>query len=375
MDKKSTGSAKTTRRRFGSIRKLPSGRWQAAYSAPDGSRVTAPKTFAKQGDAEAWLVDRRREIDRGLWNPDARDVARTRFDTYAQRWLTNRDLRPRTRDGYAYILQRHLLPAFGDRQLASITPQSVRDWHSTLLPDKPTMRSHCYRLLRAILNTAVTDELIPANPCRIRAAGTTQRVRKIRPATVTELVALEAAIPERLRLTVPLASWTALRFGEIIELRRHDIDLHDEVIRVRRAATTIAKHGHVIGEPKSRAGVRDVSIPPHILEAIQAHLTEHVGADRDSLLFPSKPGGTHHLSLSAMHRHWNKARTTVGREDLRFHDLRHTGAVMAAVAGASLAELMARLGHSTVGAALKYQHAAQSRDRELAALLSKLADA
>ncbi len=62
------------------------------------------------------------------------------------------------------------------------------------------------------------------------------------------------------------------------------------------------------------------------------------------------------------------------RPDLRFHDLRHSGAVLAAVTGASLAELMARAGHSTPDAALRYQHVAKGRDREIAALLSKLAD-
>jgi integrase len=73
-------------------------------------------------------------------------------------------------------------------------------------------------------------------------------------------------------------------------------------------------------------------------------------------------------------RHWYKARKAAGRDDLRWHDLRHSGAVLAAATGASLAELMARLGHSTPQAAMRYQHAAQGRDREIAALLSKIAE-
>jgi integrase len=364
------------RRRFGSIRRLPSGRWQATYSAPTGQRITAPKTFAKKLDGEAWLADRRREIDRGLWNPGAHDLARTRFGVYAQRWLANRDLKPRTREGYEQILATHLVPAFGDVQLAAITPAAVREWHSDLLPGKPTMRARTYALLRAILATAVSDELIDASPCRIRGAGQTQRVHRIRPASVGELAELTAAMPDRLKLTVPLASWCALWFGELIELRRHDIDVGDEVIRVRRAAVKLtgAKDGHVIGEPKSRAGTRDVSIPPHLVEMVADHLAKHVAPGRDSLLFPSVPGGTHHLSVSHMYPHWNKARNQAGRPDLRFHDLRHSGAVLAAATGASLAELMARLGHSTPAAAMKYQHIAKGRDREIAALLSKLAE-
>jgi len=152
-----------------------------ADSAPNGRRVLAPHTFAKRAVAEAWLVDPR-EIDRGLWNPGATGVARTRFDAYSSRWLASRDLKPRTAEQYQQILTTHLLPAFGEMQLAAIAPADVRDWYSDLLPGKPTMRARTYALLRAILATAITDELIDSSPCRIRGARQTQRVHKIRPA-------------------------------------------------------------------------------------------------------------------------------------------------------------------------------------------------
>jgi integrase len=89
--------------------------------------------------------------------------------------------------------------------------------------------------------------------------------------------------------------------------------------------------------------------------------------------YPSAPN--HHLAPASLYRVFYPARKVAGRPDLRWHDLRHTGAVLAASTGASLAELMARLGHSTPQAALKYQHASRGRDAEIAALLSKLAEA
>jgi integrase len=239
------------------------------------------------------------------------------------------------------------------------------------LADKPTMRSHAYSLLRTILTSAVNDELIDANPCRIVGAGRSKRVHKIRPASVPELTELTGAMPERLALMVVLASWCALRFGEIVELRRGDIDLSDGIIRIRRAAVRTGG-SYSITSPKSDAGIRDVAIPPHVVPLIEAHLAKHGGAERDALIFPADHGG--HLQPSTLYRHWYKARDAAGRPDLRFHDLRHSGAVLAAATGASLAELMARLGHSTPQAAMRYQHAAQGRDREIAELLSKLAD-
>ncbi|MEO8329596.1 MAG: tyrosine-type recombinase/integrase, partial [Candidatus Nanopelagicales bacterium] len=74
-----------------------------------------------------------------------------------------------------------------------------------------------------------------------------------------------------------------------------------------------------------------------------------------------------------LYKSWYPARHVAGRDDLRFHDLRHTGAVLAASTGATLAELMARLGHATPAMAMRYQHAAGERDREIAAQLSQLA--
>jgi len=79
------------------------------------------------------------------------------------------------------------------------------------------------------------------------------------------------------------------------------------------------------------------------------------------------------MSPSALYAVYHPARDKAGRPDLRFHDLRRTGAVLAAAAGATLAELMARLGHSTVSAAMRYQHAAADRDKVIAGALSELA--
>jgi integrase len=368
------------KRGFAQVTQQKSGRYAVRYSLPNGKRVSAGRTFTRKADAEAWAADRRREIARGK----ARGPDKITFDTYATTWLAGRHvagrpIKPRTRAHYQALLDDHLLPAFGNRQLGAITPKHVRDWHAVTLTNKPTMRAHAYSLLRTILASAVTDDLIDANPARIVGAGRVTRVHRVKPASVTEIGALTDAMPDRLALMVLLASWCALRFGETIELRRGDVDLGAEVIRVRRAAVRVKqdldeespRYAYQIGTPKSDASIRDVTIPPHLLPIIEAHLAKHVGATRDSLLFPAANGN--HLRPATLYRHWYKARASIGRDDLRWHDLRHSGAVLAAATGASLAELMGRLGHSTPQAAMRYQHAAAGRDREIAALLSKLA--
>lgn len=371
-------SDKSDKRAFGNIRKLPSGRYQVRFTAPDGSYVKAPQTFAARIDAEAWLTDQRRAIDNKLWNADTvKAPDRVTFGAYAAGWLAGRQvagrpIKDRTREHYSAILDDHLLDTFGTRLVTAITPKDVRDWYAVTLEGKPTMRSHAYSLLRTIMASAVNDEVIDNNPCRITGAGRSKRVHKIRPASIEELATVTAAMPERLRLMVTLASWCALRFGETVELRRGDIDLTDELIRIRRAAVRTNGGTFAVTTPKSEAGIRDVAIPPHIIPQIKHHLTKFVGSKRDSLIFANDTDG--HLQPSTLYRHWYKARAAAGRDDLRWHDLRHSGAVLAAATGASLAELMARLGHSTPQAAMRYQHAAQGRDKQIAALLSKLAE-
>jgi integrase len=372
------------RRSFGQLRRLPSKRWQAFYTGPDTALHYAPSTFETKIDAEAWLTDERRIIASGLWVAPAErqytQITSITLASYAGPWLADRPLKPRTREHYQALLDKQILPSLGDKPLKALTPVTIRSWHAELGTKTPTLRAHAYALLRTILATALHDGLIAANPCHIRGAGNSKRVHKIKPLTLPELETLVAHMPERYRLLVLLAAWCGLRFGELVELRRSDIDLKNGRIKIRRAV--VRANGEVIiGTPKSDAGTRDVAIPPHLLGAVESHIADHAEVGRNGLLFQATGGG--HLSPSSLYGRaptrtrvgWGfyGARAAAGRPDLRWHDLRHTGAVWAAATGATLAELMARLGHSTQGAALRYQHAAHDRDAEIARRLSQLA--
>ena len=356
---------------FGSDRKLPSGRFQARYTAPGGAVRTAPMTFETKGDAETWLSTVRADLVRGAWLPADAD---TTFGTYAKTWLAHRTLKPRTREHYQRLLDRSILPTFKNTPMRRISPTLVREWYATLNPQAPTERAHTYGLLKAICATAVSDELLPANPCRIRGAGQVKRATRTEPATLAELEIIASSVPDRYRLMILLSAWCGLRYGELIELRVKDVDRRAKVIRVRRACSWAGGKA-VISTPKTAAGVRDVAIPPHLMAAVAEHLAAMTMTGKDALLFPAASDETAHMRPSTLTRIYYPARAKAGRSDLRFHDLRHTSAVLAASTGATLAELMARLGHSTPAAAMRYQHAAQGRDAQIAAKLSEIASA
>ncbi len=357
------------KRSFGEVSRLQSGRYRVRYSGQDGPRISAPNTFATKGEADRWLTVRRAELLRADWTTT---VTGTRtFGDYAQTWLTERQLKPRTAEHYRGLLVKQILPAFGSTPIRSMSPVMVRRWYSTLSPTTPTLRAHAYGLLRAMLQTAVYDGEISANPAHIRGAGTTKRVVIITPASLDELTALVTAMPARRQAMILLAAWCGLRFGELTELRRRDIDLRRCVVHVHRAVTRVDGQ-FVVTTPKSAAGRRDVAIPPHLIPAIDSHLREHTAPGVDALLFPAANDPSRHLAPASLYKTFYRARGEAGRPDLRWHDLRHTGAVLAAHTGATLAELMNRLGHSTPQAALRYQHTAQDRDAYIATALSQL---
>ena len=161
-----------------------------------------------------------------------------------------------------------------------------------------------------------------------------------------------------------LAAWCGLRFGELAELRRADIDLANGVVRVRRGV--VRAGGPRSGTRSPRPG-RDVAIPPHLMPLVHEHLIEHAGRGRDALLFPAARAATWRPRAVQV---YYPARDAAGRPDLRFHDLRHTGADARRSDRRDARRADARLGHSTPGAAMRYQHAADDRDEAIAAALS-----
>ena len=189
------------------------------------------------------------------------------------------------------VLRDDLLPPFGPIPMRAITPESIRTWHARYGTTKPTARSQAYSLLRTILGTAVTDGLLAANPCHIRGAGNVKRVHKVEPATLHELEVMTAAMPPRYRLMLLLAAWCAMRFGELAELRRKDLDLVNDVVRIRRAVVRV-RGEFIIGTPKTDAGTRDVAIPPHLMPAVREHLDEHTAPGKGRCSSPPSRAST-----------------------------------------------------------------------------------
>jgi len=363
------------KRRFGRVRRLPSGRYQARYSGPDGIDRPAPQTFATRTDADVWLTMKEAEIRRGDWlDPDVGAVA---FGDYADAWIRDHVLKPRTDELYRGLLKNHLRPTFGNTDLGDIHEADIRRWRRERLdtgqkqkrPFGPVTVAKAYRLLHAIMTTAVEDGRIRRNPCHIKGAG--QEHSDERPVIpVSTLLQLLDNVPTRYRALLLLATFANLRFGELAALRRNQIDLDACVVRVAASTSEMGDGRLIDGSTKSQAGDRTVSFPADIVPELADHLERFADPKPTGLVFIGPKGGR--LRRSNFRKLWNRARGVVGLPDLHFHDLRHTGNTMAAAQGASLRELMERMGHSSPRAALIYLHATRERDQKIAAGMGKL---
>jgi integrase len=361
-----------SRRRFGRIRRLPSGRYQVRYLGPDGIDHPAPTTFGTKTDAEKWLVKVESEIYADDWlSPD---LGRATVGGYARAWIDERPgLRPNTIQVYKYVLARHIEPTFGNRAVADIREAHIRRWRSDLLESGVSAASvaKSYRLLKAIMSTAVDDGIVRRNPCRIRGAG--QDRSPERPVlTVRQVVALVEVIVERYRALILLAVFGSLRWGELAALRRRDVEIATGTVRVERSLTELAGGGYQFGPPKSAAGRRLIVLPPVVGAVLTDHLDTFTLVDPNSLVFTS-PTGSPLRHGNFRRRVWIPALAKCGLSGTHFHDLRHSGNMLTAATGATLRELMDRMGHSSPRAALIYLHSNDARQKAIAAGLNKIA--
>ncbi|MFB7555642.1 tyrosine-type recombinase/integrase [Streptomyces brevispora] len=351
------------RREFGTVRQLPSGRWQTRYWAPDGSRRTAPETFETRTEAQTWLTLTQADIERKHWvDPDAGSI---NFGTYAMKWVEERGLSATTEELYRRLLRLHLLPAFASVNLDDITPPGVRTWRVERLgATGATTVAKSYRLLKAIMETAADDELIRRNPCRIRGAGS-EKAKERPTATVEQADALADAMGPRWRLMVYLGAYGPMRPEEQAALRRPDVTLEPLAVKVRDAAPELTTGRRVEGDTKSAAGRRTVFLPAFLYIEVKRHLDWYAEKEPDGLLFVGERGAP--FRRSTFGRKWRRARAQVGLpEGFRFYDLRHTGHTLSTQSGATLKDTMVRAGQSSEKAALIYQHSDDVRQQEVA---------
>ncbi|MFJ2188579.1 tyrosine-type recombinase/integrase [Kitasatospora sp. NPDC087861] len=343
-------------------RRPGAGSFQARYLDANGILQPAPETFETKTDADDWLAEMQTSIRKKDWrDPDAGAV---NFAKYADAWTTERGLMPTTLELYRRLLRLHLEPAFGELDLDEITPPLVRAWRAELrATGKHTTAAKAYRLPKSVMATATDDELIRRNQCRLKGAGK-ESAEECGIASIEQVYELAELVGPRWRAMVLLADFTALRPEELAELRRKDINLVAGTVQVRLATPELNTGRRALGDTKSEAGKRVVTIPAAVLPDVRLHLELFAGKEQEGLLFVGEKGAPfHRTTFGRGVAQGTRQGGHAGLPLLRPPAHRHT---LAAATGASLKELMARMGQSSVRSALIYQHATRERDQKIA---------
>ena len=339
--------------------------YEVRFRGPDGKERS--RTFRSMRQARAYEAEQRATIGRGGW-VDPQRSARP-FAEVAAAWLrSNPGKRPSTLARDEVELRLHILPALGSRPVGGITPSDIErlvvEWSGSAEPRTVGRR---YGVLRAVLNYAVSRDLIGRSPCRgIRLPEEKPLERQL--PTVEDVAALAGAMG-RYGLMPYLGVVLGLRWGEVAGLRLRRLDLEAGRVTIAEQVTRGPKGISVVGPPKSRAGRRTLSMPPLLTELLAEHLRVEGVTDPDAFVFAAPDGG--HLTYSNWRqRVWLPACRAVGRPELGFHDLRRANATGLVAEGVDIRTAQERLGHSDPRLTLAiYAQTTSEADRRAADLL------
>jgi len=367
---------RASRRQFGSIRKLESGRYQARYKDRGGFEHRAPTTFSSKAEANAWLAGVQADLERGEWIDPRR--GRETFAWWAQEWTaSNVNLAPRTRINYESALRHHVLPFFGQAAIAELEQRHVQQFVSAMTARGAAAGTvhKAYRIAKSVLDTAVGSGALKTNPAMGVKLPRAQRTEKVF-LTALQVEALAEAIthptwtdqtfPEH-GLLVRFAAYTGLRAAEIVGLRAGRIDPLRGHVHV--VETIVPFQGGVLLErqPTKTRQRRTVVVPRFLVDQLVDHLGSRL-ADPDALVF-TDPDGKSPLRQNAWYRsHFERAVKTAGlHPPPRFHDLRHTCVALLVQQGAHARAIMEQLGHSSITVTMDtYGHVFPSTLEELA---------
>jgi integrase len=359
-----------SRRQWGSVRSLASGRYQARYFDPDTRRmVPAPQTFATNGAAGRWLAAKRTELDVGTAVDDMAGNRPLR-EWWPGYWRSTQRRKPHTRLGYETAWRLRIEPRFGSMPVRRIKPSLVDDWVADMIEQGLSVSkiTESLGVLKRVLDRVVRARVIATNPCSLRAVILPKRSQMNRPvlspAEVEKLA--QAMNHESDRVLVRLLAFGGLRVNECFALLWSDVDLEHKTLTVRQSVADVK--GRLIIGPTTTYATRTITLPDALRVQLLALRKSQSPID---LVFPSRGGGYRRYS-NWRRDVWDPARETSG-VSAQPHELRATCASLLIDAGASPKDVRAHLGHESVETTMRwYARIRPGRPEDLATRLNAL---
>lgn len=358
------------KRQFGTIRKLPSGRWQARYRTKAGEVVPAPQTFPTKGDAGRWLAAAETDMARGTFvDPRAR---RMTVASWAEEWIQSKPRKRRSskaRD--RSTLDRWVIPHLGAALIGDVTRADIRRFVATMNETlAPATVHRNMGTVAALFNAAVDEDLLARSPARgIELPEVEETPRPI--PNIEGIGRLADAIERRYRALVLIGIVLGLRWGEAVGLRICDIDFDTNRLTVHQTVSEVGGH-LAIETPKTKRSRRSMIIPAFLAEELAEHIRQfRPDAGAHDLLFLGPQGGV--LRRNFKSRKLDKAVAAAGLDPgLTFHGLRHVADSLMVATGEHAVTMAARLGHTPKLSVGLYGHAPEDVDKAAAERIGQL---
>lgn len=347
------------------------------YTDPNGIRRTGRTTYKSKSLAELELSRIRAAIESGTWQVDQTpqvgdlEPKTITLSQLAKHWreqqvnAKGQPLSPNTLREYERLIER-TLRNLASKPIRSISRQQIEAWRAPELKRAPNQTSKAYKHLKTLMTWAHKRAWIATNPCDIERGTAYTPSEPVAPTSEQVQIMLDNA-PAPFDALLALAAYGGLRKGEILELRRKDIEVikndAETWIRVNVSRGVIWDENRaIVRKPKTEAGVRSLLLPLKASTLIQSHLNR-ISIDPEALLFPKHPGTNEHMGEYQINPIWRKTRALAGYSG-RFHALRTYAATEFAKLNPTNQELMDRFGHRDIKTAMRYQRTT-GRDAEL----------
>lgn len=359
-------------------------RWQISVPDAEGGRRYG---YAKS-EKEAEKVRRQllAEVEQGKL-----PASKQPFKAHVEEWLEmkrkGKDYRPNSYRNVWYLFEAHFLPAFGHIPLNKLSAAHIQKLYNKLLGQKlnPNTLRQYHNNLKVCLDSAVKQGKLECNPC-----SRVELPRKVKSknnffSQEDAMLVLDACKSDKLfKVLIPLALATEARKSELLALTWDDVNLEQGTISISKTLTMEMDNDRhlrlLVGDPKSESGIRTITLPPFAIDVLKGHRLEQL-----KMLLATGTGQQNTLNLVFPNRRWGyrwpeyvsfqykRFVTTLGLDDTRFHDLRHTGATLLLDSGIAANVVQKRLGHSDIRTTLGiYGHVTQKMKDQAADTLDNL---
>ena len=365
----------------GTIRKRADGRWEARFTTgfdPVSGKQVQKSIYGKtQKEVREQLAQVTTELDSGTYIEPVKDTVGEWLDTWLETYVRY-SVKPYTLDAYQRTCSNYIKPALGNVKLFTLTAPQIQRFYNGLLAEKglsPKTVKNIHGILHRAIGQAMKLGMLKTNTTDLCDLPKSCR-KEIRPLEQNEISAFLKAIDgNKYQLLYRVTLFTGMRQGEVLGLTWDCVDFEHNTIYVNKQLQKSKKVGgqYLLAPTKNSRG-RMITVAPSVMRLLkrqksqQAQMQLLAGADWSNpwnLVFTNEWGG--HLIHFAVYKAFKEVVKSMGLEQVRFHDLRHSYAVVALESGDDIKTVQTNLGHATASFTLDvYGHVSQKMRQQSA---------